>query len=214
MSYFQDQQILYEHERLLQASGDFGPSFEGIFSSFQQTKLHDAVPFPLAIPPSGEGAPRRSTSPSTPANNFVNIFSGGGVNVDGPDVFIGPGGSSTAGPPGATGPQGPQGPPGAAGSGAFWEDGLGTRIDGDGTSSDSAYSIRIDNEVASELIVPVIASLESLELAGGGLQLKCGVKNLTFKFNDGNAVISVTAPSGSDATVSIDTQVQSCPDPC
>jgi len=27
-------------------------------------------------------------------------------------------------------------------------------------------------------------------------------------------VISVTAPSGSDATVSIDTQVQSCPDPC
>lgn len=201
----------YEH---LLASAGYSPSvMDSLRRGFQQIQIQGGI---NAIMPSGNVAVNDNsiqiTNPAGPGTNFL---LGGDINslFD----FSTSGGSGVPGPPGpagATGPAGPAGSDGAPGSGAFWEDGLGTTLNGDGASSGTAYSIDIDTSVATTVDSIQFISGISASLSATKLTFTLTTKKLEISYNDGGAVVSVAQSNAPDQTVEIDVEAQSCPDPC
>jgi hypothetical protein len=215
------------YEILIEQAGYSQSVMHGLRKGFQQVQIQDGVN--AVMPSSGVRVNDNSIQITNPAGPGTNFFFGGDNN----NYFdsSGGGGGGTpgpAGPPGATGPAGADGADGAPGSGAFWEEGDGTTLDGNGASLGSAYSVSIDPAVSAttDLVESNGYKLLALDPSYNGgdifhidniddtLKFSFRTVKLEVQKNDGGAVVGLLLTDVAQNIFTVKVEDQSCPPPC
>jgi len=220
------------YELFIEQAGYSNAVMNLLRSGFQQVQVQDGV---NAVMPSGSVRVNdNSIQITNPAGPGTNFFLGGDNNSYFDFSSSGGGGDGGGaqgppGPPGATGATGATGPAGPPGSGAFWdkESFTGVNLLGTGVSSGDPYYITGKTTVDTETdIVPaptpnaqvMLFDLSNpaygFSLAGTKFRLTFILANLVMKKNDGGLVVGMAFEEPVSATIDIDIEEQSCPEPC
>lgn len=225
-------------EILLEHAGYGDGLMERLRTGFQQVEIQSGV---NAIMATGGIRVNDSsidiTNPAGPGNNF--LLGGDSNNFFDLSSNNGGGGATgeagAPGLPGTPGADGADGIDGAPGAGGFWEDNLGTVLEGDGLAVDTAFSVKFDPDIDATKEHEVLfdestypsgvasgslnllaghTGSDSYEIVDGELILKFHMVRLYLDRNDGDGTVEAHIDYISAHDIAIPLEVQLCPEPC